>query len=46
MDMIFLDKTDLLTVMEAMYYYVRSSLHAVQCNLSSKFPQQVWCYTC
>jgi len=24
--------------------YVRSTLHAVQCNLSSKFPEQVWCY--
>ena len=24
--------------------YVRSSLHAVQFNLSAKFPEQVWCY--
>jgi len=24
--------------------YVRSTLHAVQVNLSAKFPEQVWCY--
>ena len=24
--------------------YVRSTLHAVQFNLSAKFPEQVWCY--